>query len=299
MLRELTLRTDDRLADPLADALFAAGALAVSIADADAETGLEQPLFGEPGAEPDRFAWRHSILVVLVEGSTDPSQVLAAAAAALGIDPPAIETVRPVADADWVRLTQSQFPATHIAGDLWIVPTWLEPPQPDALNIRLDPGVAFGTGSHPTTQACLRWLVRYPPRARRVLDYGCGSGILAIAAAKLGAREVAGTDIDPQALEAARANARTNGVRAHYTAPDRLPTGPFDLVLANILAKPLQTLAPTLLARVSAGGHLVLAGLLERQAEALIDAYRQVDPAVRLDVTEVADGWACLAGERR
>lgn len=299
MLREITLRTDDRLAEPLADALLAAGALAVSAADADAETEFEQPLFGEPGAGTERFAWRRSVLVALVEASADPHQVLAAASTALGIEPPAIEVSAPIADTDWVRRTQSQFPATHIAGDLWVVPTWLDPPQPDALNIRLDPGVAFGTGTHPTTRMCLRWLVGHPPRARRVLDYGCGSGILSIAAAKLGAREVVGTDIDPQALEAARTNARMNAVDADYTAPAGLPTGPFDLVLANILAKPLQTLAPALLARVGAGGHLVLAGLLERQSEALIHAYRRIDSAVRLDVTEVDDGWACVAGERR
>jgi ribosomal protein L11 methyltransferase len=196
-----------------------------------------------------------------------------------------------------VRLTQAQFPPTRI-GALWIVPSWHEPPDPSAINIRLDPGVAFGTGTHPTTRLCLRWLQQHMRHGARVLDYGCGSGVLAIAAAKLGAGEVVGTDIDEQALAAARANSARNAVDALYTAPGELGSGQFDVVLANILANPLRLLAPMLLARVAPGGSIVLSGVLQRQADGLIADYARADRAVRLSVWAADDGWACLSGTR-
>ena len=298
MLREITLLADAASADALSDLLLARGALSVSIEDAEADTDEEQPLYGEPGTEPERPAWRHNRLAVLLAPGTDPEQLLAIACEAMSIAPLPIHDHRTVEDADWVRLTQAQFPPTRIGANLWIVPTWHEPPDPTAINIRLDPGVAFGTGAHPSTRLCLAWLLQHPLRGARVLDYGCGSGVLAIAAAKLGAREVIGTDIDEQALAAARANSARNAVDARYTAPDRLPSGSFDVVLANILANPLRLLAPMLLARVAPGGALVLSGVLQRQAGELIAAYLQTDRAVPLAVWAIEDGWACLAGSR-
>ena len=297
MLVELTLSANERSAEALADALVEAGALSVSLEDANAETPDEQPLFGEPGLVPDRHAWMASRLRVLVEDDEGEAVVLAAAEA-IGIAPPVIECRTAVADTDWVRATQSQFPPTRISDRLWIVPTWHEPPDPEAVVVRLDPGVAFGTGTHPTTRLCLRWLDANLRPGASVLDYGCGSGILAIAAAKLGASRVVGTDIDPQALQAARANSEANSVRADYTQPDSLRCGTWDIVLANILSNPLMVLAPALLGRVAPGGALVLSGVLERQADDVIEAYRAADARVPLSVWSADEGWVCLAGHR-
>lgn len=298
MLLEITLLVGAEHAEALTDALLAAGALSVSVEDAAADTEAEQPMYGEPGSEPTRSVWHSNRLLVLLAAGADPGQALASAANAASVPSPRIEAQRIVEDADWVRLTQAQFPPTHIGGALWIVPSWHEPPAPDAINIRLDPGVAFGTGTHPTTRLCLSWLLRNPPRGARVLDYGCGSGVLAIVAARLGAREVIGIDIDPQALVAARANSDRNAVTARYTAPHQLPAGESDVVLANILANPLKLLAPALLARVAPGGTLVLSGILQRQAEELIAVYALADANVPLRVDAVADGWVCLSGQR-
>ena len=297
MLYELTLAADGRSAEALADALVEAGALSVAVEDANAETPDEQALFGEPGLTPTRHAWTASRLRVLVDGDAGAA-VVAAASAAIGIDPPPIEARVTVEDTDWVRATQAQFPPTRISDRLWIVPSWHEPPDPNAIAVRLDPGVAFGTGTHPTTRLCLRWLdENLKPRAT-VLDYGCGSGILAIAAGRLGAGHLTGTDIDAQALQAARANSATNRVDADYTEPDALRAGTWDIVLANILSNPLKLLAPALLSRVAPGGALVLSGVLERQAGEVIEAYRAADPGVALSVWAADEGWVCLAGRR-
>jgi ribosomal protein L11 methyltransferase len=306
VLNEIALRVAAATAEPLSDALLAAGALAVTLEDAQADTEQEAPLYGEPGSEPEQQAWPHSRLLVLVAPGTDPGQLLAAAAAACSVEAPTIDGSRSVADADWVRLTQSQFLPTQVGARLWIVPSWHQPPDATALNIRIDPGVAFGTGTHPTTHLCLAWLDGHLRGGERVLDYGCGSGILAIAAARLGAAAVVGVDIDAQALLSARANSLANGVdelRARYTDPSALApaseaAGRFDLVLANILANPLKLLAPALLARVAPGGALVLAGLLDRQAEEMCALYRQLDARVRLTAWARRDGWVCLAGHR-
>lgn len=297
MLLELTLSADEGSAEAFADALVEAGALSVSIEDANAETPDEQPLFGEPGLVPERHAWKTSRLRVLVERAAAET-VLRTASAALGIAPPAVEASAVVNDTDWVRATQAQFPPTRISERLWIVPSWHEPPDPTAIVIRLDPGVAFGTGTHPTTRLCLQWLDRHLETGASVLDYGCGSGILAIAAARLGAACVTGCDIDPQALQAARANSASNAIRADYTGPDLLEAGTWDVVLANILSNPLMVLAPALLARVAAGGSLVLSGVLERQADDVIGAYRAADPALPLSVWGADEGWVCIAGRR-
>jgi ribosomal protein L11 methyltransferase len=305
LLRELTLIVPADAAEPLSDALLAAGALSVAVEDARADTADEAPLYGEPGSEPARHAWPESRLQVLIGQGSDPAQIVAAAAASSGIDAPAMTNTRAVADADWVRLTQQQFPPTRVSDRLWVVPTWHVPPEPSAINIRIDPGVAFGTGAHATTRLCLAWLDAHLRGGERVLDYGCGSGILAIAAARLGAAEVVGVDIDAQAVQSARDNSRANGIaaeRARYTDPSDLVSpspasgGCFDIVLANILANPLKLLAPALLARVAPGGALVLAGLLSRQADDLLALYRQLGPQVKLHVWAQAEGWTCLAG---
>jgi ribosomal protein L11 methyltransferase len=297
VLVELTLAADERSAEALADALVEAGALSVCLEDANAETPDEQPLFGEPGLVPERHAWAASRLRVLVE-EEDGDAIVRAAAEAVGIAPPAIELRTTVADTDWVRATQSQFPPTRISDRLWIVPTWHDPPDPEAVMVRLDPGVAFGTGTHPTTRLCLRWLDASLRKGATVLDFGCGSGILAIAAAKLGASRVVGSDIDPQALQSARANSEANAVLADYTEPDSLLAGTWDVVLANILSNPLMLLAPALLARVAPGGALVLSGVLERQADQVIEAYRAADASLALSVWAADEGWVCLAGHR-
>jgi ribosomal protein L11 methyltransferase len=305
MLIEVAVTVDEDHADALSDALLDLGVLSVSVEDAQADSADEQPLYGEPGVDTERRAWRISRLRILIDAGTDPQQLLAAAAEAAGIEPLSADQVCPVADADWVRLTQAQFPPTRIGERLWIVPTWHEPPDPRAINVRLDPGVAFGTGTHPTTRLCLAWLEAQSLQGKSVLDYGCGSGIIAVAAALLGAHRVLGTDIDPQAVDAARMNSAANAVApgiADYTSPDRLPavnSSRFDIVLANILANPLKILAPALLDRVAAGGCLVLSGILQRQAEEMMALYARVDPGLPLRIWRSEDGWVCLTGQRR
>jgi ribosomal protein L11 methyltransferase len=313
MLSQFAFVADAGAADALSDALLQAGALAVAVDDADAQIEAEQPLFGDPGGAPAATLpiWPRNRLQVLCGPATDRDQILAAACERLGIPLPAIESITAVADDDWVRLTQSQFPPTHVAGRLWVVPTWHEPPDATALNIRLDPGAAFGTGTHPTTRLCLAWLAEHMVQraGARVLDYGCGSGILSIGAALLGAGEIYGTDVDPKALVVAADNAARNGITlAHYTAPDRLPQGApgsptrqFDVVLANILAVPLILLAPSLLARLAPHGALVLSGILEHQADSLRDAYARAGRAdgrsdFALDAWRVDEGWVCMTG---
>jgi ribosomal protein L11 methyltransferase len=300
MFFEVTLLTDAASAEPIADALLEGGALSVAVEDADGDSDAEQALYGEPGHEPQLQAWPHSRLRVLFDGQRDAiAKIVERAIAGSGAVPHTrIQSCNEVADTDWVRATQSQFPPTRISEKLWIVPSWHARPDPDAIVVRLDPGVAFGTGTHPTTQLCLAWLDRHLGAGDRVLDYGCGSGILSIAAAKLGAGAVIGVDIDAQALEAARSNSAVNGVAARYTAPGDLAQGAFDIVVANILSSPLKLLAPALTARVAPGGALVLSGVLERQAEEVIAAYRSADPALPLQVWRSAEGWVCIAGRR-
>ena len=297
MLVEITLTVDNG-AETLTDALLECGALSVSIEDASAGGVDEEPLYGEPGLEPRRLAWARSRLHVLAE--SDGADAMIEAACAATQIAAVIETHVPVRDADWVRESQSQSAPTRISERLWIVPTWHQPPDEHALVVRLDPGVAFGTGTHPTTRLCLAWLDSTRSPGARVLDYGCGSGILAITAAKLGASAVIGVDIDPQALVAARANSRANGVDASYTDLDGFSqsTLTFDVVLANILSNPLKLLAPALAARVAPHGSLVLSGVLERQADDVIAAYRRADAGLPLKVWQADDGWVCLVGTR-
>ena len=273
-------------AEAWSDALLDAGALSIDVSDPFAGTDRETPMFGEPG-EPPSSLWQTSRIVALFAEGVDPRAALDAA----GLAMPVYETY-PVADEDWVRKTQSQFGPIEIAPDFFIVPTWSEPPRPGAFNLRLDPGLAFGTGSHPTTRLCLRWLRENVRDGESVLDYGCGSGILAIAAAKLGAAAVAGVDVDPQAIRASDANAAMNDVRARFVLPDGLGDGRFDIVVANILTNPLMLLAPALCARVRDGGRIALSGVLAEQTDDVLAAYA---PWFTLAAVREDEGWVLLA----
>lgn len=291
--REVTLPVSEEQADLLSDALMELGALSVSVEDRFGDTAQEQALYGEPGMPPPKGAWAQSLLRVLF---ADEAQADAALAALLAEDIlPDLQEVQQstVEDQDWVRLTQSQFQPVSIADALWIVPSWHEPPEVAAPIIRLDPGLAFGTGTHPTTRLCLEWLARQTPSQLSVLDYGCGSGILAIAAAKFGAGPVVGVDIDPDAVLATEANAAANDVTVQAGLPDKVADAQFDIVVANILSAPLKLLAPAIAAHVKPGGWLVLSGILDRQAEELIAAYA---PYCALQIDKTLDGWVCLAG---
>jgi ribosomal protein L11 methyltransferase len=291
----LRIRVDSKTAETLSDALLEAGALAVSLEDAEAGTVDETPLFGEPD-HPSAELWPHSIAVALLDEAADVAATLAEAARIAGIAVPGDYTVASVAEQDWVRLTQSQFDPIPISPRLWIVPTWHEAPDDTAINLKLDPGLAFGTGSHPTTRLCLRWLDAHVAGGESVLDYGCGSGILAIAAARLGAARVDGVDIDAQAVAAARDNASLNGVTAWFGLPAALAPGEYDAVVANILTNPLKGLAPLLTGRVRRGGRLVLSGILAEQAEEMMAVYR---PAFDFDAPVTDEGWVRLCGIRR
>lgn len=293
--QSLKIRTDEQTADVLSDILLELGALSTGIEDAAAGTGGEQPIYGEPGA-PAPTVWRHSLVSALFPADADIAQVIAAAGRETALDLAASYSVEPLEDLDWVRLTQSQFDPIRISPRLWIVPTWHTPPDAGAINLILDPGVAFGTGSHPTTRLCLQWLDEHLSGGENILDYGCGSGILSIAAAKLGAAQVTGIDIDPQAVLASRQNAARNQVDAAFFLPDDAPTMLADILLANILSAPLTVLAPALAAAVRQRGHIVLSGILADQAEAVMAAYH---PWFAIARRQEAEGWVCLAGVRR
>lgn len=297
-MRELVLLCSGVLAESLSDALLACGALSVSVEDADSDTDEEQPLFGEPGSEPNTQAWTSNRVVVLLADGTDPEQLLAAARLDLDEVTELPWHLREVPDADWVRLTQSQFGPMTVGTKILIVPSWHADQmpvtaEPGRIAIQLDPGLAFGTGSHPTTHLCLEWLATALPSGASVLDYGCGSGILAIAAAMLGACAVTGVDIDEQAVQSTRDNAQVNRVELRSLLPDDLSEGCFDVVVANILSNPLKVLAPMLAGRVRSGGQLILSGVLERQAEEVAAAYAEWLP---LSVWQAREGWVCLAG---
>jgi ribosomal protein L11 methyltransferase len=290
----VSIETDCSHAEALADALLDAGALSASIEDADAGTPEETPQFGEPGSITTP-GWERSRVIALLEAGTDASELIAVCAASAGLSETPAYLEEEIAEQDWVQLTQSQFEPIRVSERLWIVPSWHEAPDPNALVLVLDPGMAFGTGSHPTTRLCLEWLERIVVPGTAILDYGCGSGILAIAAAKLGATEVLGVDIDLQAVNAAKNNAVRNDVNAHF-GDSALPiAGQFDIVVANILANPLKALAPAITAHVRSGGRLALSGILAEQAEELIAIYA---PYILLDIADTREGWVCLAGTK-
>lgn len=290
----LTLETDCAHAEALADALMEGGALSATIEDAAAGTDDEKPQFGEPGSITTP-GWDRSRIAALFEPDADIAAALLAASREAGLTEVPTYTTETVAEQNWVQLTQSQFEPIRVSKRLWIVPSWHAAPDPDAINLILDPGMAFGTGSHPTTRLCLEWLERTVAAGQSLLDYGAGSGILAIAAAKLGATPVDGVDIDPQAVAAAEANAKENNVSARFAVSDQPINGQFDIVVANILANPLKALAPAICGHVRPGGQLALSGILEEQAEDLISIYADWLP---LHIADTREGWVCLAGRK-
>jgi ribosomal protein L11 methyltransferase len=292
-LFELVVLAPVASVDAISDALDALDALSVSVEDADAHTDAEQALFGEPGMPPPQAGWERSRVVSLFDSEAlarDAAGLLSAQDFFAGCQ---VVAIQPVPEQDWVRLTQSQFAPVEITPAFWIVPTWHEPPAQATQVIRLDPGLAFGTGTHPTTRMCLRWIAAQGAAGNalgRVLDYGCGSGILAIGAAKFGAVGIDALDIDEAAVQSTLANAEANHVSLHAGLPDKVD-GAYQTVLANILATPLKVLAPLLCSRVAPGGSLVLAGILERQADELKAAYA---PYARLQVADQEDGWILM-----
>ena len=292
--QQITINVNDAVAERLADALMEHGALSAAIEDAYAGTENEQAIFGEPGM-PTEQIWQQSKVIALFGENDDAAAMIQAASQACGLKDLAY-TSEILADQDWVRLTQAQFDPIQISERLWITPSWHEAPNSNAVNLQLDPGLAFGTGSHPTTRLCLKWLDTRLKGGESVLDYGCGSGILTIAALKLGAGSAVGVDIDEQAIRASRDNAAQNNVDAQFYLPDGLPQGQFDIVVANILANPLRMLGEMLAARTKQGGRIVLSGLLDEQVEELSSIYSQwfdIEPA------EIDEGWARLNGVKR
>lgn len=295
---EIVLEVPRQHAEQLSDALMEAGALSVSVEDADEGTEAEQPLFGEPGMEPEQNAWERSRVVALTDADADHDAIVreACASCKLGSGDWAF-SLRQVAEQDWVRVTQSQFEPIHIGKNIWVVPSWHDAPDPQALILELDPGLAFGTGSHPTTRLCMEWLEQLVPAGLSVLDYGCGSGILAMVAKKLGAAQVDGVDIDPQAIESACFNSERNTCDVAYFLPEDFgnahPHTRYDVVVANILSSPLKLMAPMLAGRVANGGAMVLSGVLARQAEEVIAAYA---PYIKLSVWAEHEGWVALSG---
>lgn len=286
---ELRLLCPEERVEAVGDALEALDALSISVEDADAQTPAEQALFGEPGMPPPKEGWQRSLVIALFAQQAQAKEAAELLAPQDFFAGCKFIAIVDVPEQDWVRLTQSQFEPMEITASFWIVPTWHEPPQQAQQVIRLDPGLAFGTGTHPTTRMCLRWIARHP-LGQRVLDYGCGSGILAIGAAKFGAKEVDAVDIDEAAVRSTEANAKANGVQLAAGLPDQAG-GKYDTVLANILATPLKVLAPLLCAHVAPGGHLVLAGILSRQADELKAAYA---PYAQLEVADEEDGWILM-----
>lgn len=288
---ELRLLAPQERVETVSDALEALDALSISVEDADAQTDAEQALFGEPGMPPPKDGWQRSRVIALFVTEAQAREAAALLAAQDFFADCQVLGLADVPEQDWVRLTQSQFAPVEITPEFWIVPTWHEPPAQARQVIRLDPGLAFGTGTHPTTRMCLRWIAsRANPAGKRVLDYGCGSGILAIGAAKFGATDIDAVDIDEAAVASTRLNAEANKVQLKAGLSD-LASGRYDIVLANILATPLKVLAPLLCEHVAANGSLVLAGILERQADELKLAYA---PYAALEVSDSEDGWILM-----
>ncbi|ABI60130.1 50S ribosomal protein L11 methyltransferase [Nitrosomonas eutropha] len=302
----LTFKVGSDYVDSVSDQLLEQGALSVDVHDAGEGTDHEQPLFGEPGALPEQF-WQQAEVTVLLEENTDVDEIVQAVARVMGISALPDYQLTQVVEQDWVRLTQAQFEPIKISSRLWVVPSWHDLPDPAAINLRLDPGLAFGTGSHPTTQLCLGWLDKFLKPGDSVLDYGCGSGILAIAALKLGADRVMGVDIDPNAITASLENARNNLCdldKLSFTTALSFSGGgdpadtrqhPVFVVVANILANPLIMLAPVLMSALQPGGRIVLSGILETQADEVLQIYSEW---FDMQIAAKDQGWVLLAGRK-
>ena len=292
----LKIEARNSTADLLSDTLMELGALSASIEDADAETPDEQPIFGEPG-DPPPGIWKHTIVSALFDEGANIADIMRALTEATGL-PELNYNTESIAEQDWVRATQSQFEPIRIRDDLWIVPTWHAAPNADALNIVLDPGLAFGTGSHPTTHLCLAWLADHIQPQHTVLDYGCGSGILAIAAKKLGAASVTGVDIDQQAIISSNDNAAQNRVTAEFYMANDLPAAQtrYDIVVANILSSALMVLAPALAEACKSGGSIALSGILREQADMVSAIYAEW---FEMAAPAFMDSWVLLTGVRK
>lgn len=293
-LFELALVCREADVEIVSDALMEIDALAVSVEDADADTDAEQALFGEPGMPAPKAGWERSVVKALFPTepeATEAATLLLAQEWAADVH---VQAIQAVPEQDWVRITQSQFAPVEITPEFWIVPSWHEAPPQARRIMRLDPGLAFGTGTHPTTRMCLRWIATHAQPWHRVLDYGCGSGILAIGAALHGAQAIDAVDIDPAAVTSSRDNAAANGVALNVGLPE-LAGSEYPLVIANILAMPLKLLAPLLCAHVAPGGHLILAGILSRQADELKAAYA---PWLALEVSDEEEGWILMTAAR-
>lgn len=294
-MHELSLMCPEVRVEDVSDALDALDALSVSVEDMDAQTDAEQALFGEPGMPAPKEGWNRSRIVALFPDEAAAKQAQALLQLQDFFDGCQVLGIHALEQQDWVRLTQSQFQPVDITPEFWIVPTWHEMPEAARVSIRLDPGLAFGTGTHPTTRMCLRWIATQPANSLgRTLDYGCGSGILAIGAAKFGALDIDAVDIDEDAVTSCELNAQANGVQLHAGLPE-LAQGQYQTVLANILATPLKMLAPLLCGHVQEGGHLVLAGILAQQADELKEAYA---PYLKLEVADSQDGWILMTAVR-
>jgi ribosomal protein L11 methyltransferase len=291
--QRIALVVEGRHAEALGEALAERGALSIEVTDADAGTAAERAVFGEPGAEAE--PWPRARLAALFDEGADARGALAAALADCALQALEPAFVDRLADEDWVALTQRQFWPIRVGARLWVVPTWHEPPEPGAVNVSMDPGAAFGTGWHPTTRLCLAWLEREVGPSDVVLDYGCGSGILGIAAMKLGAAAATGVDVDPRALEAARYNASVNGVRLEVLEAGAAIARPATITVANILANPLRVLAPLIAAHTRPRGRIALSGILDEQAAEVVEAYA---PHAHLGVEARDSGWVLLAGVR-
>jgi len=292
-LASLAFELDRQDAEQLTDILLGLGALSVAAEDAAAGTAEEHPVFDEPG---EVAAWSRLRLHVLLAGDADPQALMERACGQAGVNYPNTLEVEAVAERDWVRETQAQFDPIRISARLWVVPSWHTPPEPPAIAVSLDPGVAFGTGSHPTTRLCLRWLERHVHGGEAILDYGCGSGILAIAAMKLGAAHAAGVDVDPAAVRAAKENAGRNRVACEFSDSRSPLAFEADIVVANILANPLKLLAPLLAAYVRVGGRIALSGILDDQQQQVKGCYAQW---FHFEAPACDEGWVCLSGVRR
>lgn len=298
IMYELALLCPEDSVEIVSEALEALDALSVSVEDADAATPMEQALFGEPGMPPPKAGWQRSV----IKGLFATKEIALNAQSTLAAQDFFLQSkmlvLSEVADQDWVRLTQSQFAPVEITPEFWIVPTWHDKPAGASKIITLDPGLAFGTGTHPTTRMCLRWIAHNEAalQKQRVLDYGCGSGILAIGAALYGAAHIDAIDIDEAAVQSTRDNAAANQVSLNAGLPNEIPASPnsYQVVLANILATPLKVLAPLLTGHIAPSGHLVLAGILDRQEDELKAAYA---PHIQLKVLDSEDGWILMGGK--
>ncbi|OIQ96888.1 ribosomal protein L11 methyltransferase [mine drainage metagenome] len=290
----LKIEAQDNTADLISDTLMALGALSAIIEDANAETIDEQPIFGEPG-DPPPGIWQQNLVSALFDEGVDVSQIMTDLQQQSKLTNLQYST-EIIQEQDWVRATQSQFEPIRITDQLWIVPTWHSSPSPDAINIILDPGLAFGTGSHPTTHLCLAWLTQTVSADKSVLDYGCGSGILAIAAKKLGAGNVVGTDIDTQAIQSSLYNAEQNNVAAEFYHASQYKSHEFDIVVANILSSALSVLAPALAKSCKAGGKIALSGILREQEADVSAIYAQW---FDMEAPQYMESWVLLTGTKK